>query len=180
MRFDLLREALPRRVGMCSQALSLCDLGGDGAESGGGSVVELDDAGDFDEIQHVQRGGKTGGAAGGHDVAGPSDVIAQHFKATLADEEAAGVGDFVGVGFWVGGGDAGVLGGVVAGELARFVEVGGEDDAALRLVSDCAMMSARLKVFHLFADFDLHGFGEGAGGGEENGRCQHIMFRLGQ
>ena len=34
--------------------------------------------------------------------------------------------------------------------------------------------------FELMADFYLDGFGEGAGGGEENGRCQNIMFCLSQ
>ena len=61
---------------MSRQPLCLRDLCRDGAEAGGGGVIELDDAGDFDEVQHVKRGGEAGGAAGGHDMARASDIIA--------------------------------------------------------------------------------------------------------
>ena len=141
---------------MRRQPFGAGDLGGDGAEAGRSGVVELDDAGDFDKVGYVQRRGEAGGAAGGHDVAGTGYIIAQHLEAAFADEQAASVGDFIGISGRVGHGQAGVFGGELAGELARFVHIGGQDNAALAVEGGGNGFGAAQR-FHLLADFYLHG-----------------------
>ena len=58
-----------------------------------GGRVQRDQADEVDKIQHVERRGEAGRSAGGHDVAGAGDVIAQHLEGVLADKDAARAGD---------------------------------------------------------------------------------------
>ena len=92
-------------------------------------------------------------------MARPGDVIAQHLEGAFTDEEAAGVGDFVHVLRWILGGNTGVFGGKITGQLARFIQIIGDDDAALPIERDGDGVGAA-EAFHLAGYFHLDGFGQ--------------------
>ncbi len=102
-------------------------------------------------------------AAGGHDVAGPGDVVAQHFERVLAQENPAGAGDLFGPAPGVLDRQAQVLGGIGVGQLDGFGQVGGQDDPAVGCQRGGGNL-APAEAFDLPADLDLHGFGQPADG----------------
>jgi len=75
------------------------------AESVEGGLVEFDDAGPFAEAVGGEAGEEARGAGGGEDVGGAGEVVSGGNGGEGADEDGAGVLDFVGIFAGVFGGD---------------------------------------------------------------------------
>ena len=66
-----------------------------------GSVIDINQAGQFNKIGDIERGGEAGGAAGGQNMARSGDVIAQHHSPLFPQHDAAGIGDTVKIGIGI-------------------------------------------------------------------------------
>src|SRR5215213_8357180 len=81
------------RAGVRRESLGSCQRDRRGTESVEGAPVGGGDADDLREVAEVQGREEAGGAAGRHDVARTGGVVAERFRAVLADEDPAGVLD---------------------------------------------------------------------------------------
>ena len=157
--------SLQRRTGMGLQAFSAGDQGRFGRDLSRGSGIKRDQADDVDKIPNVERGGEAGAAAGWHDMAGTSHIIAQHLKGLLAHKDAACVGDLLAQCPGIINRQAEMLGCVSVAERGGFIQVLGDHNAALPRQGLRQDVGAR-QGFHLVADFDLNGLGQLLGWGE--------------
>src|SRR5690349_1772576 len=89
------------RVLVCIQTFSGRDVCSQWTDLLRSLFIEADHADDFDEVQHVEGGGKTRRAAGGHHVTGSGDVISKNFVGMFTQEHAACVDHFFSPGGWV-------------------------------------------------------------------------------
>ena len=146
---------------------------------GRGGFVQGDQAREAHEVQHAEGRGVAGAAAGGHDVAGAGDVVAQHLKGMLAEEQAARVLDPRRPGPRVAHGQAQVLGGILVGQGHGLVQVARQHNArgALKGLGDDRGPFQRLDLpRHL----GLHGPRQRLARCQQDGGGQHIVLGLGQ
>ena len=123
-------QAATNRCGMGRQSFGIGERDGRWADRLQCRLVEADHADNLGEVVDIDRAGKAGGAAGRHHVAGPGHVVTQHFKAALAQEDAAGVADLAQPLPGVGNQQAEMFGRIGVGQPHRLRHAVGHDDAA--------------------------------------------------
>ena len=112
------------------QALGVGDARGQRAQVCARLGRQRDETDALDEILHVDGRGVAGRAFGGHDMAGPGDVVAQHLEAAFAYEDAAGMAHQGNQRPGIGDGETEMLGCVAVGLAHCGLQVGRDDRAA--------------------------------------------------
>ena len=151
-------------------------VGGDFVEQ---LIGDLDDGGDLHELADVEGGGEAGGAAGGHDVRGSGDVVAEGLGRGLADEESAGVADVADALVRVLDDEGEVLGGVLVGDGEGFVEVGDEGEAASGSEGVEGNVAAG-EIGGLLEELGCDRLGQGFAGGDQDGGSEVVVLGLGE